>query len=402
MPKVSVILTSFNHVKYIRDAIDSTINQTFTDFDLIIVDDASTDDSWSIIQNYLDPRIRAYCNEVNEGGYLINKALSQGNAAEYIAIHHSDDIWEPDKLKKQVAFLDAHPEIGAVFTNALAIAENGLPLTDEKHYYFNRFNQPNRTRHEWLRFFFTQGNALCHPSVLIRKSCYDDCGLYRYGLPQTGDYDMWIRLCMKHEIHILPEKLVKFRVLDKEANASGNRQEVRIRARYEFLKLFQNYLKIDSFDDLKRIFPSVAKYDRNEETDLGFALAMVGLEEQPTSVTRLLWLDLLFEAINNPKRAGAIKRLYDFDHKKFIVLTTQHDVFSREKVSDLSGVIAQLQTAAQAQQQKLQAQKQKLDLIHASLGWKLVTQGWRVVDKLFPNHTRRRKIFDAMIRSLKT
>src|SRR5206468_12755719 len=109
-------------------------------------------------------------------------------------IHHSDDAWEPEKLERQVAFLDGHPEIGAVFTNALAIDEVGSPLLDRTHFLFNIFDQPNRTRHEWLRFFFTVSNALCHPSVLIRKLCYEDCGLYRAGFAQLCDFDMWIRL----------------------------------------------------------------------------------------------------------------------------------------------------------------------------------------------------------------
>jgi glycosyltransferase involved in cell wall biosynthesis len=342
MPTVSVILTSFNHEKYIREAIDSTLNQTFTDFDLIILDDCSSDNSWDLINQYSDPRIKVFRNEVNKGPVAgVNKAISAMASGEYIAIHHSDDVWEPDKLEKQVVFLDANPEIGAVFTNALVITEDGSPLADEKHSYYNIFDQPNRTRHEWLRFFFSRGNALCHPSVLIRKSCYEDCGLYRYDMAQVPDLDMWIRLCLKYEIHVFPEKFVKFRVLDNEANTSGNRPEVRIRLTYELYKLLQNYRKFTSFDDLVKIFPSAERYYRNEETDLDFVLAMVALEEKPSTFTQLFGQDLLFEAISDPKRAATIKHLYDFDYKNFIALTAQHDVFSREEVSNLWGAVAE-------------------------------------------------------------
>ncbi len=335
MPKVSVILTSFNHEKYIREAIDSALNQTFTDFELIILDDCSSDNSWDLIIQYSDPRIKAFRNEVNKGPVEgINRAISAVVTGEYLAIHHSDDIWEPDKLEKQVAILDANPEIGAVFSNALAIAEDGSLLSDEQHFYSDIFDQPNRTRHEWLRFFFNHGNALCHPSVLIRKSCYEDCGLYRYDMAQLPDLDMWIRLCLKYEIHVLPERLVRFRVRDNEANASASRPETRIRSQYEFYKMLQNYRMIKKFDDLVKVFPSAEKYNRNEETDMGFVLGMIALEEKPFNSTQLFGLDLLFEAISDPRRAANIKRLYGFDYKSFIALTGVNDVFSQEKVAD--------------------------------------------------------------------
>jgi glycosyltransferase involved in cell wall biosynthesis len=342
MPKISVIVTSFNHAKYICEAIDSALNQSFTDFELIILDDASTDDSWRLISQYSDPRIKAFRNDVNgDAKYKLNNAITELGIGEYIAIHHSDDVWTLDKLEKQVAFLDAHSEIGAVFTNALAITEDSSPFSDENHFYFNIFNQPNKTRHEWLRFFFTRGNALCHPSVLIRKSCYEDCGLYRYDMIQVPDFDMWVRLCMKYEIHVLPERLVKFRVRDNEANASGNRPEARIRGRYEFYKVLQNYRKITNFEDLVKIFPSASKFYRAKETDMDFALAMVALEEKPFIFTQLFGQDILFEVISDPKRAATIKRLYNFDHKSIITLTGQHDVFSQEEITERDRVISE-------------------------------------------------------------
>ena len=143
MPKISVILTSFNHEKFIREAIDSVLNQTFTDFELIIWDDASTDNSWAIINTYSDPRIKVFRNdETKRGVHGINISISEIASGEYIAIHHSDDIWEVDKLKKQVEFLEDHAGIGAVFTHVLAIDERGIPLDDVNHSY--------RVRLGWL------------------------------------------------------------------------------------------------------------------------------------------------------------------------------------------------------------------------------------------------------------
>ena len=259
--KVSIILTSYNHAKFLREAINSVLSQTYTEFDLIIWDDGSTDESWQIINSYSDPRIRAFKNETVERGAPIRNVISAVETGEYIAIHHSDDIWEPQKLEKQVAFLDTHPEIGAVFTWAQIIDEHGLPLVDKSHYYYEIFDQPNRTRYEWLNFFFYHDNALCHPSLLIRKACYDDCGLYRYGLAQLGDFDMWVRLCLKYEIHVISEKLVRFRVRANAMNASaGNRPDARIRHLFETLPIYENFRNIKDSKDFQKIFPPSQKY----------------------------------------------------------------------------------------------------------------------------------------------
>ena len=355
MPKVSVILTSFNHEAFLQEAIDSVLNQSFTDFELIIWDDASSDNSWDLINQYSDPRIKAFRNDVQKRGiWGINKAVSEVATGEYIAIHHSDDVWELNKLEMQVAFLNAHTDIGAVFTNALAINENSLPLTDEHHFYADVFNKTNRTRYEWLHFFFSEGNALCHPSVLIRKQCYKDCGSYRYGLAQLGDFDMWMRLCLKYEIHILPEPLVRFRVRDNEINTSGNRAETRIRWKYEFYELLSNYQNIKNFDDLVKVFPGAEKYQRDQESDMDFVLAMSILEENTELIaSKLFGLNLLFRIISDSERAENIKQLYGFDYKDFISLTAKYDVFSTEEVFLLHQEIAACGDQLEAQHQEL-------------------------------------------------
>lgn len=136
-----------------------------------------------------------------------------------------------------------------MFTNALAIDEDGQPFADDNHVYYKLFDQPRRTRFEWLRHFFIKGNALCHPSILIRKSCYGLCGSYRYGFAQVADFDMWIRLCMKYEIAVMPEKLVRFRIRDNNSNTSGLSLESRIRTYIESYELLKNYRAIDTYKD---------------------------------------------------------------------------------------------------------------------------------------------------------
>lgn len=332
MTKVSIILSSYNHEKYIREAIDSVLEQTYTDFELLILDDASSDNSWTIIKSYSDPRIKSFRNEINQlGTGLFNRAISEIAVGEFIAVHHSDDVWEPDKLEKQVEFLESHPQYGAVFTNTIAIGEDSLPLNDPKHFYTFIFDQPNRTRHEWLNHFFYKCNALCHPSILIRKKCYKDCGGYRYGLAQLTDFDMWIRLCLKYEIYVLPDRLFRFRVRMNEGNSSGSRPETRIRTITEFHYILKNYLQVETFEEMAAIFPDASQYYSTEGFEPKFVFAMVVLDGKSPRWTRLFGIELLFELMLDEKSAERIKSMYGFGHQDLIRITGMFDVFTLER-----------------------------------------------------------------------
>ena len=347
-PRVSVVLTSFNHAKHLREAIDSTLNQTFPDFELLIFDDGSTDDSWAIISTYSDARIRAYLNTttLRNGEFARNRLLGESRG-DYIAIHHSDDVWGPDKLERQVAFLDANPQVGAVFSRAHIINEDGQPFTDADHFYSQVFEQPNRTRHEWLNYFFYHVNALCHPSVLIRRVCFEVCGVYRLGMALLPDFDMWVRLCLKYEIHVLPDKLTYFRIRQNEVNASGSRPDTRVRGQFEFLQVLENFAQIPSMAELVRVFPTAERYDLPAGHDLHFALGMTALESKEHRPTGLFGLRLLFDALQDPARAETIRTLYNFGHSDLLALTGRHDVFHVAVEEDLR---RRLQVSAGVQQ----------------------------------------------------
>lgn len=340
MPKISVLLTSYNHAGFIRQAIDSVLQQTFTDFELLILDDASTDDSWWIIKSYDDPRIKAIRNtQKGEITFKVIDVISNVATGKYIAVHHSDDLWESQKLEKQVAYLDAHSQVGAVFTDAAAISEDNVLV--EGHFYSKIFTQPNRTRHQWLRHFFSDGNALCHPSILIRKKCFEECGFYRTWLWQIDDFDMWIRLLLKYEIHVLPEKLTRFRVRNNEANVSGNYRSARIRNFYERHRVLDNYKALRDFEDLCKVFPEARKYYREEKTDVLFALGRVALEIATNTFTQLFAINLIQEALADPARAASIKNFYAFDIAGLVEFTGRYDVFSLEELSEAGKLAAQ-------------------------------------------------------------
>jgi hypothetical protein len=304
-----------------------------------------------------------------------------------------------------VAFLDENPSIGAVFTNVLLIGENGEPLFDEAHSdQKTLFDQPNRSRYEWLHYFFYHGNALAHPSVLIRQVCYADCGIYRYGFLQLGDFDMWVRLCIKYEIYVLPEKLLHLRIRSNAMNASANRPDARVRGRFEFLNILNNFKNVSTFEELAKIFPATEKYIRSDGFDAGFVLGMISLESETfyANITHLFGLTLLFEALNNPDRADKIAALYGFTHKDFAELSARYDVFSVEPLGNLTTQIGNLttqigdlitQVTNQEQEMKSVVEErnravQMLLEIQGSRAWKLVTVFREIQARLIPAKNR--------------
>ena len=381
MPRVSVILTSFNHEKYIREAIDSVLNQTFTDFELIIWDDASADDSWTVINNYPDSRIKPFRNEVQKrGAYGINKAISEVASGEFIAIHHSDDVWELDKLEKQVEYLDAHPEIGALFTRVQVIDEDGNPFTEEGHFYLHVFEQPNRSRHEWLNHFFIHGNALCHPSILIRRACYLEVGLYDRRLAQIPDFEMWVRLCMKYDIHILENPLTRFRVRANEMNQSGDKPETHIRATVEYQLLFQTYLAIPSEEMLILIFPDIRIMTVPDSNNIHFLMARYAVE-QVGYPQQYFGIRTLYELMHDSATVQDLEQRYGFSYHDLIRLTGEKDVFRIKELAHLQQTVANLQqTAARLNDEVIR--------FKASASWK-ITRPLRFLAYLWRRFARR-------------
>ncbi len=160
-----------------------------------------------MIRGFSDKRITALFQTENTFG--LNSFLYEMSVGKYIAIIHSDDLWLPKKLEKQVAYLESHPDCAACFTHAGLIDEHGNAIckSDMKE---NVFCQPNRTQAEWLRHFFTKGNCLCHPSILIRRDILIGLGRNR-ALRQLQDFSKWVLLLKHHPIHILPDELTLHR-----------------------------------------------------------------------------------------------------------------------------------------------------------------------------------------------
>ena len=262
-PLVSVVMTSYMHSLFIAESIRSVLNQSFSDFELIIVDDASSDDSWNVISILANSnqRIRSFRLAENQGGASALNFAIQESRGELIAVINSDDTWEKDKLQKQVDFLKRNQDITAVFTSAEFTNENGVALKGkDAPDYVDVFNKKNRSAGKWLRALFDEGNFFCHPSVLIRRKFFMEFGLYDNRLRQLPDFEMWVRLVKFGKIHVMNNfKGVRFRILNDGANASSVTPANSARSHSEHVQIMRTFFSncsqeifIDGFADLFR------------------------------------------------------------------------------------------------------------------------------------------------------
>ena len=223
VPKVSVILPNYNGEKYLKQAIQSVLNQSFRDFELIIVDDASSDASRDIIKGFDDERIITHFSEKNRHVVFTFNTGMKLATGEYIARIDSDDIWEPDKLEKQVAFMEQNPEYGVCFSRVHIIDEHSEIADDKYEDIYNLFNATdNMSQKQWVLYFFYVGNCLCNSSSLIRKSALETVGaFYNMAFMPGEDFELWGRLAVKYPIYISEEWLVKYRWTEEEGKISG-------------------------------------------------------------------------------------------------------------------------------------------------------------------------------------
>jgi glycosyltransferase involved in cell wall biosynthesis len=199
--KVTVLMPVYNSEKYIWQAIHSVINQTFSAFELLIVNDGSTDKTADIIRSFHDRRI-VVVNQPNSG---VAKALNKGlmhAKGEYIARFDADDICFPDRLAEQVKFLDQHPQHLVVGTDAEYILENGDHLLN-----FSCLGHTNDKIRQRLYFYC----PFIHSGVMYRKEAVIDAGGYSIHAHSFEDYLLWIRLAKVGQLANIPMPLIKVR-----------------------------------------------------------------------------------------------------------------------------------------------------------------------------------------------
>lgn len=204
-PKVSIIMPVYNGERYVVDAIESALTQAYTNFEVVIIDDGSQDNSAEIIRPYLsDPRVR-YIEQGNQGVAAARNAALSIARGEYVGFLDQDDLWSPNKLARQVVYMQAHPECAMVHARQAYIDDTGNPILDYPE--------------DWVRtlegrcfrdLFIVNGIAVL--TVLMRRDILQRVGGFNPEIPRTDDYELWMRIAHDYPIGFMDEVLAHYRV----------------------------------------------------------------------------------------------------------------------------------------------------------------------------------------------
>jgi len=247
-PLVSICIPTYNTAKYLKKCLNSIVNQTYPNKEIIISDNASTDETEKIVKEYVKKyKVKYYKNEKNIGAEAnFSKCIQLANG-EYIAIFHSDDLYLPNMVEKQVQVFQDNISVGAVFTQANYINSYGKIIGESK--------LPNELRNKKIYYFseiflsiLNNLNFLVCPSAMVRNNIYKKLSSFdkdRFGT--SADLDMWLRILERHPIAIIDEKLMNWRISNTQGSFSTRYLHVK---QADFFRVMDCYLanKFDNID----------------------------------------------------------------------------------------------------------------------------------------------------------
>jgi glycosyltransferase involved in cell wall biosynthesis len=210
-PLVSVVMTAYNSGKHIRRAVQSILNQTYYNIEVLIVDDGSTDDTGRILDNLTDLRVSVFKNGINKGILYSRNFLLSKVSGKYVAVMDSDDIAMPDRIERQVSFLESRPDFGMCGTYFKVIDDNDKVL----------YNTKFPTANDDIRTFLLIGNCFCHSTVMMRFDLIKEDG-YPNNYPLCEDFKLWKILSKKTKIANLPFYSTLYRI--HAENVSNSRK----------------------------------------------------------------------------------------------------------------------------------------------------------------------------------
>jgi glycosyltransferase involved in cell wall biosynthesis len=208
-PRITVLLPVYNGERFLREAIDSILGQTWEDFELLVVNDGSTDGTATILRDYSDPRLHVITNEHNTGvPASLNRGLAHAKG-EYVARIDADDLALPERLAEQLHYLDRHPLVGLVASATEVVDKDGAAIRVEDH---------GTLSPEQLYYTLTFVNCIASSSVTFRRGLVLKTGGYDESMSYAIDYDLWLRVSRRAKIVKLRKVLAKWR--DTETNIS--------------------------------------------------------------------------------------------------------------------------------------------------------------------------------------
>jgi glycosyltransferase involved in cell wall biosynthesis len=245
-PKVTVLMSVYNGERYLNEAIDSILGQTFTDFEFLIIDDASTDRTPEILRSYDDPRIRVVTNEENLG---LTKSLNKGLAlarGEYIARMDADDISIPERLEEQIEFMEHNPQVCVCGSWVEIIGHNAGET----------WKYPTDSNEIRCRHLFEC--SIAHPSAVIKKEYLNqNQPLYDITFKRSQDYDLWIRISALYPLANIGKVLLKHRIHSGAIGQHYSSEQKRCADRVRYRQL-REFLGLTPTEDELRLHSSIS------------------------------------------------------------------------------------------------------------------------------------------------
>jgi GT2 family glycosyltransferase len=391
MVKLSVAIKSYNHAPYIRRCIESILDQDFEDFEIIVTDDASTDGTPDIVREFSDSRIHLEVLPTNLGiSGAMNRTVAK-TRGELVAILNSDDFALPGRLFEQVAYLDEHRDVDALFGIPLMVGEDGNPIGEGWPF----VSPKDFSRHALLRHFFKNGNFICAPTGMLRRSAYEHVGHYDRRLINLQDFDMWIRFAAAgHNLRVLPSAFSAFRIRAGEANESAPRLDTRIRTELEFAQILQRYLELDAAI-LGEIFKEDFASNGGEAKSASWRLAQLALNcSQPGH--KLFGWRTLYEAAAKAddykglREAGSVADIFGFHNQARVSAYVRHLETQRDqditalahRVHNLEADLLHKKAELRNVEADLVRKKGELEGRSAELNAILCSSSWRVTQPL--------------------
>lgn len=306
----------YNHEAFIVEALESILRQSLIPREIIVIDDGSTDGSVAAARSVEHPAIRVIAEPLNLGGVTTVKGLSLCTG-DYVAILNSDDVWEPEKLERQVEILSSQRNVGCVFTGVSVIDEDNRPWAAGTSPYQVVFRESNKPREAWLRNFFLHGNSVCASSAVIRRECFDTVGPFDARYSQLQDLDMWMRIAMAgYDFHFIPEPLTRYRVRGSGMNMSSVNANTRSIFVWESARILRTYWKLRDPRELEAVFPQISPHPEAGEELALFYLARFA-EAQPTLQHQLFALETMCEWAGNPTATALATQFHDFGFSQY-------------------------------------------------------------------------------------
>jgi glycosyltransferase involved in cell wall biosynthesis len=244
---VSVIIPVYNSEAYLREAVESIIDQSYSNLEIIIIDDHSSDGSWDLINEYArkDERIVAIRNASNLNSAASRNVGIRRARGQYICLQDSDDVSEKDRVRKQVDVLRINERLGAVGSFVTVIDERSSAIGIRTY----------PTTNEKIVKTMTMYCPIGQPTMMIRRSVFDAVGLYNEKFSRAQDYELWFRVLQKYEISILEEHLVRYRRHGEQGLMNKTNEN------YNFtLELQKRYLFHPMFFSIRSIMIFPVKY----------------------------------------------------------------------------------------------------------------------------------------------